>query len=64
MIIGLREILLLLVLPLVVMMIFSSFKMIDQQLQAKKLSKTSSLCYRYLAIICPPLAYIMLKLQR
>jgi len=61
---ALREIILILVLPVVVIMIFSSFKMIDQKLQDKKLSKFGSLCYRYLAILCPPIAYIALKLQR
>ena len=60
----LREILLLLVLPLLVMMIFASFKMIDEKRQANKLSRLGSLCYRYLAIICPPIAYTILKLQR
>ncbi|WP_158639502.1 hypothetical protein [Arachidicoccus ginsenosidivorans] len=61
---GTREILLILVLPILVFMIFSSFKMIDQKLQEKKLSKRSSIFYKYGVILCPLLAFIVLKLQK
>jgi len=61
---GIREIWLLLVLPVLVFMIFASFKMIDQKLQRKKLTKRSGLLFKYTTILCPPLAYILLKLQK
>lgn len=61
---GIREILLILVLPVLVFMIFSSFNMIDKKYQEKKLSKRSSLYYKYGTILCPLIAFIVLKLQK
>lgn len=61
---GLREWLLILVLPLLVLMIFSSFQMIEQQLQQHKISRFTGIGFRYLAIICPPIAFIILLLRK
>lgn len=61
---GLREIILMLAIPVLLFMIFSSFAMIERQLQENKISKYTGVCYRYCAILCPPLTYILLRLKK
>lgn len=61
---GAKEIVLLVVLPFVLWTLFASFGIIDQLQQKAVITKNRGYLYKYIAFLCPPIAYLLLKINQ
>lgn len=61
---GTKEIIILVVLPVVVVFLVLSLQLINLLVKKGIIQRDSSYLYKYFAILCPPVVYLILKIKQ